>query len=220
MTLAFLKGSTVSLFDPGTGALTSLPAGDPLVAPAVWSPLGEQIVLDVAGPSDVGHLELADSVALARYPVPGLTGQSSDPAVSPDGTQLALLRSNPGSQGTWLAGIGPAPAPPRQLDPSLQPLGFTATGTLVGIVTSPAGTPSLVLVSVAGDEQIPIASGPAPGSLDTVVVAPSGRQLVYLSPDAAGIVQAYVENADGTNALAITDFAPRTFEVAAITVSG
>jgi len=219
-TLAFLRGSTVSLFEPGTGAVTSLPAGDPLVAPAVWSPLGEQLVLDVAGPSDVEHLELADSVALARYPVPGLTGQSSDPAVSPDGTQLALLRSNPGSQGTWLAGIGPAPAPPRQLDRSLQPLGFTATGTLVGIVTSPAGTPSLVLVSVAGDEQIPIASGPAPGSLNTVVVAPSGRQLVYLSPDAAGIVQAYVENADGTNALAITDFAPRTFEVAAITVSG
>jgi hypothetical protein len=219
-TLAFLRGSAVSFFDPGIGTVTSLPAGDPLVAPAVWSPLGEQLVLDVAGPSDLEHLELADSVVLARYPVPGLTGRSSDPAVSPDGTQLALLRSNPDAQGTWLAGIGPAPAAPRQIDPSLQPLGFTAAGTLVGIVTSPAGTPSLVLVSVSGDEQIPLQSGPAPGSLDTVVVAPSGRQLVYLSPDTAGIVQAYVENADGTNVLAITGFAPRTFEAAAITVSG
>ena len=177
-------------------------------------------MLDVAGPSDLEHLELADSVVLARYPVPGLTGRSSDPAVSPDGTQLALLRSNPDAQGTWLAGIGTAPAAPRQIDPSLQPLGFTAAGTLVGIVTSAAGTPSLVLVSVSGDEQIPLQSGPAPGSLDTVVVAPSGRQLVYLSPDATGIVQAYVENADGTNALAITGFAPRTFEAATITVSG
>ena len=52
------------------------------------------------------------------------------------------------------------------------------------------------------------------------MVAPSGRQLVYLSPDAAGIVQAYVENADGSHALPITDFAPRTLVAAAVTVSG
>ncbi len=219
-TLAFLRGAAVSFFDPGTGVVTSLPGGDPLVAPAVWSPLGEQLVLDVAGPSDLEHLELADSVVLARYPVPGLTGQSSDPAISPDGTQLAMLRSNPGAQGTWLAGIGPAPAAPRQVDPSLQPLGFTAAGTLVGILTSAAGIPSLVLVSVAGDEQIPIRSGPAPGSFTSLVVAPSGRQFVYLAPDTEGMIQVSVENADGTNALMITGFAPGTFEAAAVTVSG
>jgi len=219
-TLAFLKGATVSFFDPGTGSVTSLPPGDPLVAPAVWSPLGEQIVLDVAGPTDLEHLELADSVALARYPVPGLTGQSSAPAISPDGTQLALLRSGTSASGTWLAGIGPSPSPPRQLDPALQPIGFTANGTLVGIVQSSTGSPSLALVSIVGDEQIPLATGPAPSSLATVVVAPSGRQLVYLSPDAAGIVQAYVENADGTDALAITGFTPRTLDAAAVTVSG
>ena len=177
-------------------------------------------MLDVAGPSDLEHLELADSVVLARYPVPGLTGQSSDPAISPDGTQLAMLRSNADAQGTWLAGIGPAPAAPRQVDPSLQPLGFTAAGTLVGILTSAAGIPSLVLVSVAGDEQIPIRSGPAPGSFTSLVVAPSGRQFVYLAPDTAGVVQVSVENADGTNALMITGFAPGTFEAAAVTVSG
>ncbi len=140
-TLAFLRGSVISFFDPGTGAVTSLPRGDPLVAPAVWSPLGEQLVLDVAGTSDLEHLELADSVVLARYPVPGLTGQSSDPFVSPDGTQLAMYRSNPDAPGTWLAGIGPDPAAPRQIDPSLQPLGFTAAGTLAGIVTSAVGHP-------------------------------------------------------------------------------
>jgi hypothetical protein len=69
-------------------------------------------------------------------------------------------------------------------------------------------------------EKIPLMSAPAPGALDTVVVAPSGRQLVYLSPDATGVEQAFVENADGTHALVITGFTARTLVAAAITVSG
>ena len=218
-TLAFSRAGKVSFFNPATGALASLPAGDPLVAPAVWSPLGEQLVLDVAGTSDVEHLELADSVVLARYPVPGVLGASSNPAVSPDGSQLAFLRSAPGAQGTWIAGIGPSSTAARLLDPFVQPVGFTAGGTLVGINRPEVGSPTLVLVSVAGDEQIPIASGPAPGSLDSVVVAPSGRQLVYLNADANGVIQAYVENADGTNAQVITDFTPGTLVAASVAVS-
>jgi hypothetical protein len=222
-TLAFSRGSNVSFFNPVTGALTTLPPGDPLVAPAVWSPLGEQLVLDVAGTSDFEHLQLADSVVLARYPIPGLSGASSgassDPAISPDGSQLAFLRSATGAQGTWIAGLGASSTTARLLDPLVQPVGFTSTGTLVGIDRPASGSPTLVLVSVAGDEQIPIAAGPAPGSLGTVVVAPSGRQLVYLNADASGIVQAYIENADGSHAQVITDFAPRTLVAASVSVS-
>jgi Tol biopolymer transport system component len=219
-TLAFSGAGAVSFFATGTGNLTSLPAGDPLVAPAVWSPLGEQLVLDVAGPTDVEHLELADSVVLARYALPGVVGESSGPVISPDGTQVAFLRSTPPTLGTWLAGLGPTSSPPRVLDQTLDPIGFTAPGTLVGISQPALGAPSLVLVSVAGDEQIPIAAGPANGFLNTAVVAPSGRQLVYLSPDASDTVQAYVENADGSHALPITDFATRTLVASAVTVSG
>jgi hypothetical protein len=222
-TLAFSRAGHVSFFNPATGSLTTLPPGDPLVAPAVWSPLGEQLVLDVAGASDFEHLELADSVVLARYPIPGLggtaNGASSDPAISPDGTQLAFLRSATGAQGTWIAGLGASSTTARLLDPLVQPVGFTSNGTLVGIVRPVSGRPTLVLVSVAGDEQIPIASGPAPGSLGTVVVAPSGRQLVYLNADASGIVQAYIENADGSDAQVITDFAPHTLVAASVAVS-
>ncbi len=219
-TLAFSRAGAVSFFATGGGAVTSLPPGDSLVAPAVWSPLGEQLVIDVAGPSDPEHLELADSVVLARYSIPGVSGRSSTPVISPDGAQLAFLRSTTAAGGTWLAGIGKAPTPPRLLDPSLQPLGFSANGTLVGI-SQPAGDPpTLVLVSVAVDERIPITAGPPSGALDTVVVALSGRQLVYLSTDAAGVEQAYVENADGTHALVITDFTAQTLVAAAITVSG
>jgi hypothetical protein len=219
-TLAFSRAGRVSFFNPTTGVLTNLPAGDPMVAPAIWSPLGEALVLDVAGTSGVEHLELADSVVLARYPIPGVTGASSDPAVSPDGAQLAFLRSAPGAKGAWIAGMGPSSTAPRLLDPLLQPVGFTATGTLLAIRRPNAGTPTLVLVSVAGDAQISIASGAAPSSFGSVVVAPTGRQLVYLNADANGIVQAYVENADGTNIQPITDFAPRTLVTASVAVSG
>jgi hypothetical protein len=219
-TLAFSRSGAVSFFATGTGKLTSLPAGDPLVAPALWSPLGEQVVLDVAGQTDLEHLELADSVVLARYALPGVTGESSGAVISPDGTQIAFLRSTTPTLGTWLAGLGPTSSTPRVLDPTLDPIGFTAPGTLVGIRVPAVGAPSLVLVSVAGDAQIPIASGPANGYLNTVVVAPSGRQLVYLSPDANDVVQAYVENADGSHALAITDFADRTLIATTVTVSG
>jgi Bacterial Ig-like domain/WD40-like Beta Propeller Repeat len=219
-TLAFSKAGVVSFFATGTGTVTSLPPGDGLVAPAVWSPLGEQLVIDVAGPADPEHLELADSVVLARYAIPGVSGRSSNPVISPDGAQLAFQRSSTPPGGTWLAGIGKAPSPPRLLDPTLQPLGFSANGTLVGISQPAGGAASLVLVSVAVDERIPITSTPAPGALDTVVVAPSGRQLVYLAADAAGVEQAYVENADGTHALVITDFTAQTLVAAAITVSG
>lgn len=219
-TLAFSRDGRVSFFNPTTGVLTTLPPGDPMLAPAVWSPLGEQLVLDVAGAAGVEHLELADSVVLARYPIAGVTGASSDATISPEGSQLAFLRSAPGGQGAWIAGIGPSSTPPRLLDPLVQPVGFTSTGTLLGIRRPPIGTATLVLVSVAGDEQIPVASGPPPDSLGSVVVAPSGRQLVYLNADAGGIVQAYIENADGTNVQAITDFAPRTLVAAAVAVSG
>ena len=43
-TLAFSRAGRVSFFNPSTAVLTSLPAGDPMVAPAIWSPLGEQLV--------------------------------------------------------------------------------------------------------------------------------------------------------------------------------
>jgi hypothetical protein len=219
-TVAFSQSGAVTFFATGTGVLTSLPAGDPLVAPASWSPLGEQLVLDVAGAADLEHLELADSVVLARYPLPGVTGASSGPVISPDGAQLAFVRSTSPTLGTWLAGLGPTSSSPRVLDQTLDPIGFTAPGTLVGIRQPAVGPPSLVLVSVAGDEQISIASGPALGFLNTVVVAPSGRQLVYLSPDTNHIVQVYVENADGSHILPITDFMSRTLIAAAVTVSG
>ena len=132
------------VLQPGSGSLTTLPAGDPLVAPAVWSPLGEQLVLDVAGTADFEHLELADSVVLARYPIPASAAPRAARRVTRRSRLMARnwhssapppARRGPGSQA-----LGASSTTARLLDPSIQPVGFTSTGTLVGINRPASGS--------------------------------------------------------------------------------
>ena len=182
-----------------------------------------KLVLDVAGRTDLEHLELADPVVLARYALPGVTGASSDPVISPDGVAARVPALHAAdARDAWLAGLGPIVEPPRLLDPtSIQPSGSPRPGTLARDQTA------------AGRRRRPSCSSVLPemnrsrsrrvrrtAPSDTVVVAPSGRQLVYLSPDADGTVQAYVENADGSQRAADHRFRAATLIAAAVTVSG
>jgi len=214
--LAFAQGDAVRLYQPAGGTLTSLPPGDPIVAPPVWSRDGEQLLLDAGGPAAVEHVDLADAVVGARYPLPGLPGPASGPVVSPDGGQVALVVSGPDHAATWLAGMGANASPPRLLDDGLTPVGWAGSGTLVAIQRSAPGAPGLVRVSVAGDVQIPLAHAPPAGALGTVVVSTSGRQLAYLAPDSAGAPQVFVENADGSSPQMLSAF---TSDLAAAAVS-
>ncbi|MBV8195643.1 MAG: hypothetical protein JOY80_08955, partial [Candidatus Dormibacteraeota bacterium] len=61
----------------------------------------------------------------------------------------------------------------------------------------------------------------APGALAVpqLAVSPAGRQIVYLA-EPAGVLNAYVENADGSHPLALTSFAAGTFEATAVSVNG
>ena len=188
-----------------------------------WSPLGEQLVLDVAGPTDLEHLELADSVVLARYAVPGVAGASSDPVISPDGSQLAFLRSappalrGPGSRAS--APTSSRPATARSIRSSRS--GSRRPGTLVGISRPAVGAPSLVLVSVAGDEQIPIATGPGAriaGHRGGRSVGTAARLPHRRTPTASSRRTSRTPTA--ATRWSITDFAPRTLVAAAVTVSG
>jgi len=66
--------------------------------------------------TDVDYLAVtceAGRLVLARYAIPGVSGRSSNPVISPDGAQLAFQRSSIPLGGTWLPGIGKGPAPPR-----------------------------------------------------------------------------------------------------------
>jgi hypothetical protein len=217
--LAYAQGSTVRLFNPQSGASSALPKGDPILAPPVWSPSGELLVLDAVGSVSAEHVELADAVVNARYPLPGLVGPSTAPVISPDGTLIALFRSGQASSGTWLVGIGGDATPPRRLDPDLLPIGFSGARTLIAISRPANGVPGLVRVSLANDVQISIPHAPPAAALSTVRVAASGRQLVFLSADAAGVTQAYVENSDGSDPQVLTGF-ELGVEAAMVTVAG
>jgi hypothetical protein len=177
------------------------------------------LALDVGGSGSVEHVEFADSVVNARYPLPGLAGPSSAPVISPDGTLLAVYRSGETSSGTWLLGTGADSTTLRRLDSDLVPIGFSGTRTLIAISRPANGVPGLVRVSVASDVQISIPHTPSAAALATVRVSASGRQLVFLSPDAAGVTQAYVENVDGSDPQALTSF-DLGAEVASVTVTG
>lgn len=221
-TLAYVVGSSVALYRPLDGTSASLPSGDPLLAPPEWGPLGELLVLSgagVAGTAAGPRVELADAVVGARYPLPDVDGPVTHPVVSPDGSELVVYRGGT-APGTWLVPLGAGAAPPRRLDPNLVPLGFTDPGTLIAVAMPPSGGTSLVRVSISGDEQIALPGLPSAEALATVVVSPSGRRLGYLAQPSNGAVNAYVENADGSNPTALTRFAPDTLEAVAITLSG
>jgi len=216
-TLAYAHGDAVALFDADTGTTRTLPAGDPLLSPAVWDQRGELLALDVGVDVGHSHVELADAVVGARYAIPGVAGSSTTPAISPDGSQLALLRQGGTRTGTWLIGIGPSSAPPRQLDESLSPVGYSSSGTLVA-VSSGGSSAQLVQVSVESAGQVPIAHQPA--VLSSVSVSPSVRRLAFLAPNSAGTLEAFAENADGTDPLALTALGPEGLEAAVVTLSG
>ena len=152
---------------------------------------------------------------------PASPGASSDPAISPDGTQLAFLRSAPGAQGTWIAGIGASPTPPEVPRPVHPARGVHRDRDARGDQPArrPAPPPSCSSVlRVMSRFRSPQARRPARSA--QWWSHPRDGSSCTSTPMPAGIVQAYVENADGSDAQVITDFAPRTLVAASVAVSG
>lgn len=219
-TLAYEQGATVQLYHPAGGAIDALPPGDPLLTAPVWEPRGELLVLNSQSPAGAPAVELADALVDARYPVPGLSGENTDPAVSPDGTQLAVFRPGASDGGAWIVGIGAGVgAPPRRLDADVAPLGWTDSGTLLAVRGASSPHPSLVQVSVAGGGQLSVAPAPPVASLSSISVSSSGRLFGFLQPDAAGVVQARVESIEGGSTVPVTAFEAGTVDAVAVTLS-
>lgn len=216
-TLAYSQASVVHLYHLASETTSTLPAGDPLIAPPVWSPSGEVLALEELG-SNGEHVSLADAVAGARFAVPGLSGTATSATLAPDGSTLAVYRTDRAATGTWLVDIAGTASSPQQLDPSLIPLGFADRATLIARSTVATVPPTLIRVSITGGNEIPLPLT-VPGAAATpIAIAPSGRQVAYLAAP-AGVMNAYIENADGTGAVALTAFAPGTLEAAAVTLS-
>ncbi|TMC48335.1 MAG: hypothetical protein E6J14_12435 [Chloroflexi bacterium] len=196
-----------------------LPAGDPLDAAPVWSGDGSVLALPVRSPAGVAHIDLADPLLGVRYPVPGIAaGDATAPAPSPDGGELALRRDGSGVTGTWVVRLRSGGAAPRRLGDDLVPVSYTAPATLLALERSE--TDSLVRVSVGSGDRVRLAPPAAGAELASAVAVPSRRQVAFLGAGSDGGVQAYIENADGSNPAALTAFAAGQLEAASVSFGG
>ena len=200
-----------------------LPPGDPLDAPAAWSGDSRQLALPVRQVlTGRAHVDLADPDLRVRYPVPGLgVGDVSSPALSPDGSVLVVRRDG-GSDldGTWTLRLRSGDPTPRRLGSDLTPIAFVDPGTLLAVERPPDGDSGLVRVSVNSGDRDRLRTQPQDSDLSTAVAAPSGRQVAYLLPDAAGVRQAEIVNLDGSNPAPLTTFPRDSLEAVAVSFAG
>jgi hypothetical protein len=75
-------------------------------------------------------------------------------------------------------------------------------------------------VSAASGDRDRLANQPLASDLSSAVVAPSGRQVAYVVPDAAGVRQAAIENVDGSNPAPLTTFGVGDVDAAVVAFSG
>jgi hypothetical protein len=219
--LAYQAPDGVHVQTIATGRDVRLPAGDPLTAPAVWSGDGSALALPVqTAATGRPHVDLAMPDLDARYPVPGLSGAVTAPALSPDGSLLAVRRDGSDAEvGTWTVRLRGGDPTPRRLGSDLTPVAFVDNGTLLAAERPVDGDPGLVRVSVADAGRDRLGNQPLASDLSSAVVAPSGRQVAYLLPDPAGVRQAAIENVDGSNPAFLTTFAARGYEAFSVEFS-
>jgi hypothetical protein len=219
-TLAYGAAAGVDLYNPKTGATNRLPAGDPLVAPPVWSADSSILALPVKRDGAAPHVELADPQLRVRYPVPGIQGEATDPAFSPDGSVLALRLQQP-SPGAWLVRLHAVDVAAQRLAATLTPIAWADQGTLLAIDRPGDATSSIVRVSVASGDTARLLTGPRDSDLSTVVADVQGRSVGYLLPDSAGVLQAWAMNQDGSNPTQLTSFGRGDgLEAAAVSLGG
>jgi Tol biopolymer transport system component len=218
--LAYGGVDGIHLLDPDTGADRLLPPGDPLAGQPRWSGDGSVLALPVRAASSLLHVDLADPALGIRYPVPRLPGEATSPALTPDGSQLAVHRDDPGLEGGWVVQLRGGDPTPRRLGPGLTPVAYADPSTLLAVDRATGDTPGLVRIGVRGGDLTRIGSGPAASDLDTVAAAVTGGELAYLLTDANGTTQAYIENADGSNPAPLTSFTPAGLGALAVSFAG
>ena len=203
------------------GSDTRLPGGRPVTDPALWAPDGSSLALPVRGAGGAPGIDLVDPALGARYPLPGLTGALQAAAFSPDSRLLAVRADTAAGGATWLLGLRGGDPRPRRLADDLTPIGFVDAATLLAVSRPDDGSePALVRIGVDSGERTALSSGPDAGDTSTVALAPDGRTLAYLGADPRGGVQAWIENADGSNPLPLTAFAPGGDEATAVDFGG
>ncbi|MGD1052698.1 MAG: Ig-like domain-containing protein [Candidatus Dormibacteria bacterium] len=210
-TLAFVAAnSSVQLYDPASGSLSALQPGPPPSGAPVWTGDGDTLAIPVtASATSPAHVDLADPAISARYQLPGLTGTASDLVAAPQGEELAMEVVSPSSPlpTTWVADPSGG-RPTLRVGAELAPVGFTDEATLVVALNAPPGAPQLGGFEIATGVVSAITTSLGDIDPDTATVAPSGRQIAYITTMPSGAVEAVIANADGSGPLPLTSLDP------------
>ncbi len=210
-TLAFVAGdASVQLYDPASGSLSALQTGPAPSGPPVWTADGDTLAIPVkASGASPAHVDLADPTISARYQLPGLMGNASNLVAAPQGEELALEVTSPASPvpTTWVADPSGG-EPPLKVGVDLTPVGFTDDATLVVGLNAPPGSPQLGGFEIATGVVSPITAALGNVDPDSAAVAPSGRQIAYITTLPSGAVEAVIANADGSGPLPLTSLTP------------
>jgi Tol biopolymer transport system component len=210
-TLAFVAAdSSVQLYDPVSGSLAALQPGSPPSGTPVWTSDGDALAIPVgATATSPAHVDLADPAISARYQIPALVGSASNLVAAPQGEELALELSSPSSPlpTTWVADPSGG-LPPLKVGTDMAPVGFTDDATLVVALNAPLGSSQLGGFEIATGVVSAITTTLGEMNPESAVVAPSGRQIAYITTMPSGAVQAVIANADGSGPLPLTSLAP------------
>jgi hypothetical protein len=218
--LAYGTGEGVHILDTVTDGDRLLPPGDALAGRPAWSGDGSVLALPVRAGDGLLRVDLADPVLGIRYPIPGLHEGATNPALNHDGSELAVHRDGTGVEGGWLVRLRGGDPTPRRLGPGLTPVAYADASTLLAVDRAPGDSPGLVRIGVSGGDVTRIATGPAASDLDTIAASISGGQIAYLLADEAGVAQAFIENADGSNPAPLTSFPRGGLEAFAVSFAG
>jgi WD40 repeat protein len=206
-TLAFVAAdSSVQLYDADTESLSDLHSGSPPSGPPVWTADGEALAIPVAATAtSPAHVDLATPAVSARYQLPEIAGNVSHLVAAPQGEELALqMTSSPSAiPTTWVADLSSG-QPPVKVGTALMPVGFTNDTTLVVALNAPQGAPQLGWINTGTRVVSPITTSLGRADPDSATVAPSGRQIAYITTMASGADEAVIANADGSGPLALT----------------
>jgi hypothetical protein len=210
-TLAFVAGdSSVQLYDPASGSLSALQPGSAPSGAPVWTADGDTLAIPVeASGASPAHVDLADPTISARYQLPALVGNASNLVAAPQGEELALEVTSPSSPlpTTWVADPSGG-QPPLKVGTDLTPVGFTDDATLVVALNAPRGAPQLGGFEIATGVVSAITTPLGDVDPQSATVAPSGRQIAYITTMPSGAVEAVIANADGSGPLPLTSLAP------------
>ena len=221
-TLAFVaSNSTVQLYDPGSGTLSELPGGSAPNGPPVWTADGDALAIPVAASAtSSAHVDLANPSLGARYPLPGVVGTADHLVAAPQGEELALEVTSPTSPipATWV--VDPAGSQPAsRVGTELTPVGFTDAATLVVALNAPPGSAQIGALAIGTRVLSPIGGGLGNPDPDSASVAPSGRQVAYLTSLEFGAEEAVIANADGSGPLPLTAL-PAGLQALAVSFGG